>query len=110
MSNPLFPTVAEYRAFLARFQAAVKGQLRTTPNDQSLIRGLREYRRTFGMLDAMTPEERLDPIGVMDSGRIRRLAQGAGVADQEVIQLLFGFREFCEHVAQDRWRQRGGSA
>jgi signal recognition particle GTPase len=110
MSNPLLATVAEYRVLLAHGQAAVRGQLRTTPNDQSLISGLREYRRIFGMLDAMTLEERLDPISVMDSGRIRRVAQGAGVADQEVIQLLFSFRDFCEQVGQARWRQQRGSA
>jgi signal recognition particle GTPase len=110
MSNPIFPTVAEYRVLLAHGQDAVRGQLRAAPDDKKLVAGMREYRRIFGILDAMKPEERLDPIGVMDSGRIRRVAQGAGVADQEVIQFLFSYRDFCEQVGRARWQNRRGSA
>ena len=104
------PSIAEFRKSLHREHAAVRGQLRTTPNDVSLQTGLREYRRIFGMLDAMTTEEKSSPFAVIDSGRIRRIARGAGSTDQEVIQLMFSYRDFCEQIARLNWLDRRGSA
>ena len=105
------PSIVEYRQFLLRGCSAVRGQLRTTPYDASLRQGLCEYCRSFGMLDAMTALEKATPFEVIDSGRIRRIARGAGVKDPEVIQLLFSFRDFCEQLMRARWTDgQGGTA
>jgi signal recognition particle GTPase len=60
------------------------------------------------MLDAMTVEERSAPMEVIDSGRIRRIAKGAGAGDQDVIRLLFNYENYCEMILREIWRQKRG--
>lgn len=109
MAMPL-PSVADFRKILHSGQAAVRGQLRVRPGDESLQGALVEYRRTFGMLDAMTKDEESSPLTVIDSTRIRRIACGAGATDQQVIQLLFSYRDFCEQFMRAAWFGRNDGA
>lgn len=52
----------------------------------------KDMRRMFGIIDAMTPEERRNPTKIIDQSRRRRIAAGAGVEPHEVNELvkLFG--------------------
>ena len=90
------PTIGGYRAVLESGHAAARGMLRRTPDDADMRSGLEQYRRIFAMLDSMTEEEEAAPFDVIDSERIRRIASSAGTTDQEVIQLLFSYREYYE--------------
>jgi signal recognition particle subunit SRP54 len=47
-------------------------------------------KRVQGMIDSMTKKERTDP-DIVDAGRRRRIAAGAGVQPQEVSQFLKQF-------------------
>lgn len=87
------PNIADFRG-----QSAVLAQLQIKPNDEKIKVVLRQYDRTFGMLDSMTNAERLSPLSLIDSGRIRRIARGAGATDQELIQLLFNYQQYCELI------------
>jgi signal recognition particle subunit SRP54 len=49
-----------------------------------------QMRRLFGIIDSMTPPERRDPK-VIDPSRRRRIANGAGVPQQEVNELIKQF-------------------
>lgn len=46
----------------------------------------------------MTKEEKDAPLEIIDSERIRRIASSADTTDQEVIQTLFSYRQYCETV------------
>ena len=98
--------MTEFRRLFGDGRATVMGMLRQTPNDSKLLEGLREYRETFGILDSMTAKAAMTPFELIDASRLRRIAQGAGVRDQKVIQVMFSYREFCEQVLRAEWEQR----
>ena len=50
-----------------------------------------DMNRLFGIINAMTPNERRNPTKVIDQSRRRRIAQGAGVQPQEVNDLVKQF-------------------
>ncbi len=50
-----------------------------------------DMKRLFGMIDAMTAEERRRPSKVIDTSRRRRIAAGAGVEPHEVNELVKNF-------------------
>jgi len=50
----------------------------------------REMRRLGGIIDSMTPVERIAPY-LIDTSRRQRIAQGAGVSPQEVNELIRQF-------------------
>ena len=52
----------------------------------------KQIRRTQGIIDSMTPQERLKPELLKDS-RKRRIAAGAGVQVQEVNRVLAQFEQ-----------------
>ena len=47
--------------------------------------------RLFGIIDAMTPDERRNPSRIVDQSRRRRIAAGAGVEPHEVSDLVKQF-------------------
>ena len=55
-----------------------------------------QFSRVQGIIDAMTPEERRDPEGLLDESRLRRVAAGAGVRPGEVEDLLRQFHGMAE--------------
>jgi signal recognition particle subunit SRP54 len=50
-----------------------------------------DFRRLGGIIDAMTAEEKRNPTKVIDQGRRRRIAAGAGVEPHEVNELVKQF-------------------
>jgi signal recognition particle subunit SRP54 len=50
-----------------------------------------DMKRLFGIIDAMTPEERRNPSKIIDQSRRRRIAAGAGVQPNEVNDLVKQF-------------------
>lgn len=50
-----------------------------------------DMKRLFGIIDSMTPDERRNPSRMIDQPRRRRIAAGAGVAPQEVNDLVKQF-------------------
>jgi signal recognition particle subunit SRP54 len=50
-----------------------------------------DMKRLFGIIDAMTPEERRTPSKTIDQSRRRRIAAGAGVQPNEVNDLVKQF-------------------
>lgn len=98
--------MTEFRRLLEDGRSALMGMLRQRPDDSKLIDGLREYREIFGTLDSMTAKEAMIPFELIDASRLRRIAQGAGVRDQKVIQVLFSYREFSEQMLRAEWEQR----
>jgi signal recognition particle subunit SRP54 len=50
-----------------------------------------QLRRTTGIIDSMTPDERRNPSKVIDQSRRRRIAAGAGVEPHEVNELVKSF-------------------
>ena len=50
-----------------------------------------DMKRLFGIIDSMTPEERRTPSKIIDQGRRRRIAAGAGVQPHEVNDLVKQF-------------------
>ena len=104
------PNITDFRSMLDRGYGSVREQLHARPNDKSLRAVLSEYHRMFGILDAMTPEEQFSPLAVIDSGRIYRIARGAGTTDQELIQLIFSYRDYCEQVLRTNWTRWRGTA
>jgi signal recognition particle subunit SRP54 len=50
-----------------------------------------DMKRLFGIIDAMTPEERRNPSKLIDQSRRRRIAAGAGVQPNEVNDLVKQF-------------------
>ena len=51
----------------------------------------KDMKRLFGMIDAMTKDERRDPTNVIDASRRQRIAAGSGVMPQEVNELVKQF-------------------
>ena len=105
------PSIAEYRKLLLRGRDAVSQILQPAgsklPELSALIRDAKsEYRRMLGILDSMTPAERESPLEQIDSERIRRISLGSGTKDQEVLQLLFSFRDFRSTVLHAMTRMK----
>jgi signal recognition particle subunit SRP54 len=50
-----------------------------------------DMKRLFGIIDAMTPEERRNPAKTIDQSRRRRIAAGSGVQPHEVNELVKQF-------------------
>jgi signal recognition particle subunit SRP54 len=97
------PSIAEFRKLLLRGRDGVNAILQPAgsmaPELSALICDAKsQYRRMLGILDSMTPAERDSPLEQIDSERIRRISLGSGTKDQEVLQLLFNFREYCQTV------------
>jgi signal recognition particle subunit SRP54 len=59
-----------------------------------------DMRRLFGIIDSMTAEERRNPTKVIDPGRRRRIAAGAGVASGEVNNLVKQFDSMAGMMKQ----------
>lgn len=91
---------------VVRGQTAVLAELQLQPNNEKIKAALIQYDHLLGMLDSMTTAERLSPFSLIDSGRIRRIARGAGVTDQEVIQLLFNYQQYSELILRSIAMQR----
>lgn len=68
--------------------------------------GDKQLRRTEGIINAMTPEERRKPE-LIKASRKRRIATGAGVQVQEVNKLLNQFEEMQKMM---KMMQKGGLA
>jgi signal recognition particle subunit SRP54 len=51
----------------------------------------KDMNRLFGIIDAMTPDERRNPSRIVDQSRRRRIAAGAGVEPHEVSDLVKQF-------------------
>ena len=51
----------------------------------------KDMNRLFGIIDAMTPDERRNPSRIVDQSRRRRIAAGAGVEPHEVGDLVKQF-------------------
>lgn len=66
----------------------------------------KQMRRTEGIINAMTPQERRKP-DLIKASRKRRIAQGAGVPVQEVNRLLNQFEQMRDMMKQ---MQKGGLA
>lgn len=49
---------------------------------------LREIDRLVGMIDAMTPDERRNPVKAGEPNRCRRIAAGSGVTPNDVSQFV----------------------
>lgn len=104
------PNVADFRSTLAQGYQKVRDQLRDGTNSESIQAVLSEYHRIFGLLDSMTNEERSSPLATIDASRLRRIARGAGTTDQELIQVLFSYQNYCEVVLRATCAQRRGRA
>ena len=50
-----------------------------------------DFKQLFGIIDAMTPDERKNPSKVIDPGRRQRIATGAGVDPSQVNELVKQF-------------------
>ena len=50
-----------------------------------------QVRGLVGIIDSMTPDERRNPSKVIDQGRRRRIAAGAGVEPHQVNELVKQF-------------------
>ncbi|HEX6962916.1 MAG TPA: signal recognition particle protein [Lacipirellula sp.] len=50
-----------------------------------------DMKRLLGVIDSMTPDEKRNPTKVIDQGRRRRIAAGAGVEPHEVNELVKQF-------------------
>ena len=98
-------TVGEYRAMLDQGLAQVRAMASAGPTAETHA-AFREYRRLYGILDAMTPAERAAPLDRVDSGRMRRIAKGAGVTDREVLRFLIAFHGFVELMARAELHRR----
>ncbi len=74
---------------LQRFMSLMPGmeQLRELMGDEDAVVAL---RRTIGIINSMTPEERRNP-DIIDLNRRNRIARGAGVSPAEVNQVLKQF-------------------
>lgn len=60
----------------------------------------RDMKRLFGIIDSMTHDERRNPTKVIDQSRRRRIAEGAGVAPNEVNDLVKQFDGMASMMKQ----------
>ncbi len=56
----------------------------------------KDMRGLVGVIDAMTPEERRNPKGMIDQSRRRRIAAGAGVEPHQVNELVKQFEPVAD--------------
>jgi signal recognition particle subunit SRP54 len=59
-----------------------------------------DMKRLFGIIDSMTHDERRNPTKVIDQSRRRRIAEGAGVAPNEVNDLVKQFDGMASMMKQ----------
>jgi signal recognition particle GTPase len=91
--------MSDYREMLERGLKGVRELAATGKcTREKAETAFKEYRAIFGIIDAMTPAERLNPVERIDSTRIRRISLGAGVQDRQVIQLLINLSQFNEMI------------
>ena len=76
------------------------------PAAQSAQMDEKQLRRVEGIINSMTPAERMRPE-ILKASRKRRIAAGAGVPVQEVNRLLNQFEQMREMMKQ---MQKGGLA
>ncbi len=69
---------------LEKLPASIASAAKAVPQDDRMV------GRTIGIIDSMTPRERMKPE-IIKASRKRRIAQGAGVSVQEVNRLLNQF-------------------
>ena len=69
---------------LEKLPASIASAAKTVPQDDRMV------GRTIGIIDSMTPRERMKPE-IIKASRKRRIASGAGVSVQEVNRLLNQF-------------------
>ena len=69
---------------LEKLPASIASAAKTVPQDDRMV------GRTIGIIDSMTPRERMKPE-IIKASRKRRIAQGAGASVQEVNRLLNQF-------------------
>jgi signal recognition particle subunit SRP54 len=66
-----------------------------------------ELGRVRGIIDSMTPEERRDPVNLIQESRSRRIAAGAGVEPGDVEQLVRQFEGMADIMDRmDRMARR----
>jgi signal recognition particle subunit SRP54 len=56
----------------------------------------KDMKRLVGIVDSMTPDERRNPTRMIDQGRRRRIAAGAGVEPHEVNELVKQFEGIAD--------------
>ena len=88
----------DFRAHLERIrQEGIENVISRMPTTVPLIAPALDpevaLKRVQGMIDAMTKKERRDP-DIIDAGRRRRIAAGAGVQPHEVTQFLKQLKTF----------------
>ena len=64
-----------------------------------------DMRRLCGIIDSMTPDERQNPSRIIDPGRRRRIAAGAGVDPSEISQLVKSFDGMADMMRRMRRRE-----
>jgi signal recognition particle GTPase len=70
----------------------------------------KDVRRLTGIIDAMTPEERCNPIDILDERHQRRVAKGAGVRVSDVSDLIKQFQgvvDMMKRMQRMSMRMRG---
>jgi signal recognition particle subunit SRP54 len=72
-----------------------------------------DMKRQFGIINAMTPDERRNPRKIIDLNRRLRIAAGAGVQPREVNDLVMQFdamskmlKSLAENGLHERWIRR----
>ena len=104
-------TFDDYRQLMVKMLASLN--VRKTPRSlkgQITLHAMkRHFRRICAAIDSMTPEERADPVGVVDARRGRRIAAGAGVPLADVRRLVRGFPGFASMVNRMRSPHRSES-
>lgn len=98
--------MSDYRKILQKGLEEVNQKATASDDQANFIRAMHEYRTTFGIIDSMTPAERDDPITTIDSGRMRRIARGAGTADQQVVRFLISYHDYAELIARHNFHER----
>ena len=64
------------------------GAMKDMVND---VDAAKDMQQLMGVIDSMTPEEKRNPKGMIDHGRRRRIAAGAGVEPHQVNELVKQF-------------------
>src|SRR5688572_3066520 len=59
----------------------------------------RQVQSWLGVIDAMTPDERADPM-VIDNVRLNRLVSGSGVPRDQVVDILVRIERMAESVRE----------
>ncbi len=92
--------VESFSAMFEKLPAQFQSMASKINDDQAK----KQLRRTIGIIDSMTPQERRKPE-LIKASRKKRIAQGAGLSVQEVNKMLKSFEQ-AQAVAKQM--QRGG--